>query len=130
MRQQLATASLRLHTILDANWRNYLILPAEVYAGDRPPNAASLRQALGRFDDVARGPQFSVLSQRVEFRVTHQWLQRYAAATGATSTDTALKRAAVGNPAEVKKRTVTRFPARRTARGTHASTARRPLCRR
>ncbi len=37
MRQQLSTASLRLHTILDANWRNYLILPAEVYAGDRPP---------------------------------------------------------------------------------------------
>jgi hypothetical protein len=90
MRQQLATASLRLHTILTPDWRNYLTLPGEVYAGDKPPDAATLRQALGRFDGVSRDPQFSVLSQRVEFRVTHQWLQRYASATGATPTDTAL----------------------------------------
>jgi lipid-binding SYLF domain-containing protein len=89
MRQQLATASLKLHTILPDEWRTYLTLPAEVYAGDRPPSAANLRQALGRFDDVARNPQYSVLSQRVEFRTTHQWLQNYAAATSAATTDTA-----------------------------------------
>ena len=41
LRQQLAAASLRLHTILDANWRSYLAMPAEVYAGDRP---ASIRK--------------------------------------------------------------------------------------
>ena len=92
MRQQLSTASLRLHTILDANWRNYLMLPAEVYAGDRPPNAAGLQQSLNRFDTVARDPQFLVLSQRIEFRATHEWLKRYIAATAAASTAPATAR--------------------------------------
>ena len=36
LRQQLAAASLRLHTMLDGNWRNYLAMPPEIYAGDRP----------------------------------------------------------------------------------------------
>jgi lipid-binding SYLF domain-containing protein len=89
MRQQLSAASLRLHTILDASWRNYLILPAEVYAGDRPPSAASLRQSLSRFDGVARDPRFGVLAQRVEFRAAHDLLQRYTAAAAASPTDTA-----------------------------------------
>ena len=40
LRQQLAAASLRLHTILDANWRSYLAMPAEIYAGDRPASVA------------------------------------------------------------------------------------------
>ncbi len=57
MRQQLAAASLRLHTILDANWRTHLAMPAEVYAGDRPPDVQSLQQGIGRFDAVAREPQ-------------------------------------------------------------------------
>jgi len=85
MRQQLAAASLRLHTVLDANWRTYLDLPGEVYAGDRPANAANLQQALSRFDGIARDPKYATLSQRVEFRATHEWLQRYASATTATA---------------------------------------------
>ncbi len=80
MRQQLAAASLRLHTVLDANWRTYLDLPGDVYAGDRPANAANLQQALGRFDGIARDPKYATLSQRVEFRATHEWLQRYVSA--------------------------------------------------
>ncbi len=87
-RQQLAAASLRLHTIVDANWRNYLGMPVEVYAGDRPPNAESLQQALGRFDAVARDPQYALLAQRAEFRTTHQWLSRYVAASTTTARNT------------------------------------------
>jgi lipid-binding SYLF domain-containing protein len=88
LRQQLAAASLRLHTMLDGNWRNYLAMPAEIYAGDRPPSAASLQQTLGHFDAVARDPQYALLAQRAEFRATHEWLTRYVAASSATARNT------------------------------------------
>ena len=88
LRQQLAAASLRLHTILDGNWQSYLAMPAEVYAGDRPANAQSLQQTLGRFDAVARNPQYALLAQRAEFRATHEWLTRYVAASTATARNT------------------------------------------
>ncbi len=88
MRQQLSTASLRLHTVLDANWRAYLAMPAEVYAGDRAPNVQSLQQTLGRFDGVARDPRYTLLSQRAEFQATHEWLARYVAASTATARNT------------------------------------------
>ncbi len=88
LRQQLAAASLRLHTILDANWRGYLDMPAEIYAGDRPANVQSLQQTLGRFDAVARDPQYALLAQRAEFRATHEWLTRYVAASTATARNT------------------------------------------
>jgi SH3 domain-containing YSC84-like protein 1 len=87
-RQQLATASLRLHTILDANWKSYLAMPAEIYAGDRPPSAQAMQQTLGRFDAIARDPQYVRLTQREEFRATHQWLTRYTAASTATARNT------------------------------------------
>ena len=85
LRQQLASSSLRLHAILDANWRNYLAVPAEVYAGDRPPSVPNLQQSLSRFDAVARDPQYAALAQRPEFRATHEWLTRYVAASTATA---------------------------------------------
>jgi lipid-binding SYLF domain-containing protein len=85
-RQQLAAASLRLRMIVDPNWRNYLSLPADVYAGDRPPSVATLQPALDHFNFVARQPQYAELSNRVEFRATHEWLQRYVSAAAATDT--------------------------------------------
>ncbi len=88
VRQQLSAASLRLRTILDANWQGYLAMPPEIYAGDRVPSAASLQQALGRFDGVARDPRFTLLAQRAEFRATHEWLTRYVAASTATARNT------------------------------------------
>jgi len=88
LRQQLAAASLRLHTILDGNWRSYLAMPAEVYAGDRPASVQGLQQSLGRFDAVARDPQYALLAQRAEFRATHEWLTRYIAASTATARNT------------------------------------------
>ncbi len=88
LRQQLAAASLKLHTILDANWRTYLDLPPEIYAGDRPSNVQSLQQTLGRFDAVARDQKYALLAQRPEFRATHQWLTQYVAASTATARNT------------------------------------------
>ena len=111
MRQQLSAASLRLHTVLDANWRTYLDLPGEVYAGDRPANSANLQQALSRFDGVARDPRYATLSQRVEFRATHEWLQRYASATTATAS---AQLGDLGRAAEVRRRSL--LPLRAAAR--------------
>jgi len=88
LRQQLAAASLRLHTIIDANWRSYLDMPAEIYAGDRQASIQSLQQALGRFDAVAGDARFALLAQRAEFRATHEWLKRYVAASTATARNT------------------------------------------
>jgi SH3 domain-containing YSC84-like protein 1 len=79
-RQQLAAASLQLHTILDPNWRIYLDMPAEIYGGDRPANLQTMQQMLARFNTVAREPQYAQLTQRAEFRTTHQWLSSYVAA--------------------------------------------------
>jgi SH3 domain-containing YSC84-like protein 1 len=84
-RQQLAAASLRLHTILDANWRTYLDMPAEIYAGDRPVNIETMQKMLGRFDAVARDPQYATLARRAEFQGTHQWLARYVSAATSTA---------------------------------------------
>ena len=56
---------------------NYLALPVEVYAAGGPVNVQSLGQSLGRFDAVARDPRYQALSQRPEFRTTHELLRRY-----------------------------------------------------
>jgi hypothetical protein len=62
------------------------MLPGDVYAGDRPPSVATLQPALARFDGVARDPRYVVLSNRVEFRATHEWLKRYVTVATATAT--------------------------------------------
>jgi lipid-binding SYLF domain-containing protein len=77
LRQQLADASIRLAALVDNQWKNYLALPAEVYAAGGAVNVQSLGQSLGRFDAVARDPRYQVLSQRSEFRSTHELLRRY-----------------------------------------------------
>jgi SH3 domain-containing YSC84-like protein 1 len=87
-RQQLAGASLQLHTLLDANWRAYLDMPAEIYAGDRPANVQTMQQMLGRFDGVAQDPKYAALSQRAEFRAAHQSLARYVTAATSTARNT------------------------------------------
>jgi lipid-binding SYLF domain-containing protein len=79
-RRQLADVAGRLNTILDDNWQRYLVLPAEVYGGDRLPSTAALDQSLRKFDRVATDPQYRLLAQRPEFRAAHDSLRRYMAA--------------------------------------------------
>ena len=87
LRQQLAAAWLRLHAILDANWRTYLAVPADFYAGDLPARAERLQQTLAHFNAVARDPQYAPLAKRMEFCATHEWLARYVAASSATGAE-------------------------------------------
>jgi hypothetical protein len=77
LREQLATASQRLQTLLDQQWKQFLAMPAEVHQAGNPPDPEALRQALSRFDSVAQDPQFAALTQRPEFQAVHQQLRAY-----------------------------------------------------
>jgi lipid-binding SYLF domain-containing protein len=75
--QQLATASQQLGLVLDDNWKQFLALPPSIYTGGAAPPAASMNDALKRFDSVAKDPRYAALIQRAEFRETYALLQRY-----------------------------------------------------
>jgi SH3 domain-containing YSC84-like protein 1 len=83
LRGQLAASSRQLAAILDASWRTYLALPAEVYSGERAPTAESLRPSLDRFANVAADARYQALAQRPEFRSTASLLRQYSAVVSA-----------------------------------------------
>jgi hypothetical protein len=76
-RQQLIDASIRLQTILDANWKQYLALPAEAYEVGGQPSVDVLRRTLARYNMVASKPIYATLAQRVEFTTAHEALKQY-----------------------------------------------------
>jgi lipid-binding SYLF domain-containing protein len=80
LRNQLASTSQRLATLVDAAWKPYLSLPDEVYSTDRMPSGDALAAALSRYQNVASHPQYSALTSRPEFRDTFSLLQQLAAA--------------------------------------------------
>jgi lipid-binding SYLF domain-containing protein len=69
-RQQLAAASTQLFTNLDDNWKNYLALPPEVYMPNQVPSPQATQQALQKYEDVGRNPQYAALGARPEFQQT------------------------------------------------------------
>jgi lipid-binding SYLF domain-containing protein len=69
-RQQLATASNQLAANLDDNWKRYLALPREVYTPNQVPNPQETQQALQKYEDVSRNPQYAALQARPEFQQT------------------------------------------------------------
>jgi hypothetical protein len=83
LRRELATTLQQLQPLLDENWRRYLAVPAEVFAGNNPPTPESLNSALARFDVVARDPRYIALSQRPEFQAAHTLLKKYASSRAA-----------------------------------------------
>jgi lipid-binding SYLF domain-containing protein len=83
LRRQLAASSQQLAAIVDASWRTYLALPAEVYSGERVPSAAALRTSLDRFATVSADARYQALTQRAEFRSTAALLHQYVAAVSA-----------------------------------------------
>ncbi len=84
--RQLAASSQQLAAIVDASWRAYLALPAELYSGDRPPAVQAVRVSLDRFASVAADPRYRSLSQRPEFQTTWCLLRQYAAMPQAKGT--------------------------------------------
>lgn len=86
LRRQLADSSQKLAAILEASWRTFLALPAEVYSGDRPPSAEALRLSREHFAAVAADPRYQNLAQRPEFQTTWSLLRQYSDAAQPANT--------------------------------------------
>ncbi len=84
--QQLAASSHRLASVLDASWKGYLALPAEVFLAPQQPPVDAMRRALERFKHVATNPEYQALAQRPEFQETHALLQQWVNSTIAAPT--------------------------------------------
>jgi lipid-binding SYLF domain-containing protein len=69
-RQQVDRASRQLTANLDENWKRYLALPPEVYAPNQVPNPHVVQQAVARYEDVSRRPEYAALYTRPEFQQT------------------------------------------------------------
>jgi SH3 domain-containing YSC84-like protein 1 len=74
--QQLANASLRLYTLLDKNWKNYLALPSSIYTPARVAKYDKPAPALQRYNRIVTDQQYTTLTARQEFIETHRLLQQ------------------------------------------------------
>lgn len=77
VRRQLTEAARQLDPLLDDAWKRYLALPGDVYREGGRPTAEALNEALLRFENVARSPQYQQLAQHPQFRTAHDLLRRY-----------------------------------------------------
>jgi lipid-binding SYLF domain-containing protein len=75
-RQNLDAASRQLAALLDDNWKRYLALPADVYLPNVVPNPQTVQQAVARYEDIARRPEYAALHTRPEYQETRRWLTR------------------------------------------------------
>jgi hypothetical protein len=89
-RQQLAAASNQLGANLDDNWKRYLALPREVYTPNQVPNPQETQQALQKYEDVARNPQYAALQTRPEFQQTLAALRKLGDVRTASNASLAL----------------------------------------
>ena len=81
---QLAKASTQLSGILDAKWREYLALPADVYDSQRIPNEQLLSDSLARYDTIAKSANYAKLASRPEFQAAHELLRELTTAVAAS----------------------------------------------
>jgi lipid-binding SYLF domain-containing protein len=88
VRAQLAESSLRLHRILDPQWKEYLALPSEVYALGKAPPMDVFAKCLDRYTAVTKDPRYQELSARAEFQETYTLLHRYRSNLEGSRSDT------------------------------------------
>jgi lipid-binding SYLF domain-containing protein len=88
VRVQLADSSLHLQKVLDSKWREYLALPAEVYAEGKTARKDSVAQCLDRYDTVSKDAKYASLTASTEFRQTQALLVRYNAALEGSKSNT------------------------------------------
>src|SRR5262249_44682296 len=77
IQSQLAASSQKLTPLLDANWRAFLALPAEIYDPSKLAPAQQVDASLSRFNRVAADPKFHALTKRAEFQETLGLLKSY-----------------------------------------------------
>jgi SH3 domain-containing YSC84-like protein 1 len=77
LRGQLQQAAASLFDVLDDQWRDFLRLPPDIFAGGSHPSPAVLQAALGNYELVATNTQWQALSQRTEFQTAYRLLKEY-----------------------------------------------------
>ena len=77
-RQQLDAASRAMTPVLDDNWKRFLALPQEVYLPNQAASGPGIQDALARYDQASRQPQYAALAARPEFQATYACLRRYS----------------------------------------------------
>lgn len=75
-RQQLDASSRQLAASVDDRWKQYLALPAEVYMPSHMPNITAIEQAIGRYEAIARQPEYAPLTNQPAFQETLKGLWR------------------------------------------------------
>jgi lipid-binding SYLF domain-containing protein len=88
VRAQLAESFLRLHKILDRQWKEYLALPEEVYAGGKAPAKDVFAKCLERYGAITKDTRYRELSARAEFQETYALLHRYRSVLEGSKSDT------------------------------------------
>ena len=88
VRAQLGESFLRLHKILDPQWKEYLALPGEVYVVGKAPAKDVLAKCLDRYSSVTKEARYQELSARAEFQDTYALLHRFRSALEGSKSDT------------------------------------------
>jgi lipid-binding SYLF domain-containing protein len=78
-RNELARMAPVLYDLLDEQWKSYLALPAEIFAGGQPSQEA-LQNSLLKFETVRTDPRYRDLAERPEFQSTLGLLKHSVAA--------------------------------------------------
>jgi hypothetical protein len=73
-RQRLDASYRQLAAQLDDQWKQYLALPPEVYVPNQVPNSKAIEQAITRYENVSRRPQYAALANQPAFQATLQGL--------------------------------------------------------
>jgi lipid-binding SYLF domain-containing protein len=92
LRQQLETASRQLaaNPMIDDGWKRYLALPREVYTPNQVPNPQETQQAIQKYEDIARHPEYAQLNALPEFQQTLAGLKRLSSVRTASNASSQL----------------------------------------
>lgn len=77
LRDQLARLAPEMYELLDANWQQFLGLPAQIFQGQGHPDPAALNKCLANYEIVRTDPRYASLAKQPEFQSTYGLLQHY-----------------------------------------------------
>ena len=78
LRDELARLAPQLYGLLDANWQQFLGIPAQVFQGNGHPSVEAINQCLSHFETVRTDPRYAALASHPEFQSTYGLLKHYA----------------------------------------------------
>jgi hypothetical protein len=86
LRSQLSQIAPELFKVLDAQWQNYLALPAQLVQAGPHPSATEVEAAVQRYASVANDPRYQALAAYPEFKSVYALLSHYQQSLAPVST--------------------------------------------